>query len=303
MVKSPVAVAYGLGVDSTALLVELTRRGERPDAVLFADVGGEKDETYAYLPVMQEWLRRHGMPEVTVVKNVVGDFKHWPPYETLEQNCLTNGTLPSLAFGFKSCSIKWKQVPQHKWVKRWDMAEVAWAAGLKVTKLIGFDAGPKDIRRRNHVGDVDDKFYAYRYPLIEWGWDRDRCKRAIREAGLPVPPKSSCFFCPAMKPAEVRELPADKLRRIVVMEARAEPRLEKIRGLWRNGTKGTRGGERKPGRMTDFIVMEGLLPGPEVTALRKRVPLEIVQTQEEFAAGADVPTWDEFFCSLDTEDD
>jgi hypothetical protein len=29
-----------------------------------------------------------------------------------------------------------------------------------------------------------------------------------------------------MSPAEVRELPADKLRRIVFMEARAKPRLE-----------------------------------------------------------------------------
>jgi hypothetical protein len=38
----PLVVAYGLGVDSTALLVEFARRGLRPDLVLFADTGGEK---------------------------------------------------------------------------------------------------------------------------------------------------------------------------------------------------------------------------------------------------------------------
>src|SRR5205823_7045341 len=44
----PLVVAYGLGVDSTALLVEFARRGIRPDLILFADTRGEKPET---LPV------------------------------------------------------------------------------------------------------------------------------------------------------------------------------------------------------------------------------------------------------------
>ncbi|WP_248965987.1 phosphoadenosine phosphosulfate reductase [Sphaerisporangium perillae] len=34
------------------------------------------------------------------------------------------------------------------------------------------------------------------YPLLELGLRRVDCMRIIREAGLPVPPKSSCFFCP-----------------------------------------------------------------------------------------------------------
>lgn len=33
------------------------------------------------------------------------------PYTDLYGNCVANETLPSLAFGMKSCSIKWKQVP------------------------------------------------------------------------------------------------------------------------------------------------------------------------------------------------
>lgn len=34
------------------------------------------------------------------------------------------------------------------------------------------------------------------YPLLDLGLRRTDCARIIREAGLPVPPKSSCFFCP-----------------------------------------------------------------------------------------------------------
>lgn len=299
-VSKCLVVAYGTGVDSTAMLIGLWQRGIRPDAVLFADTGGERDQTYDFLPIMDGWLRDHGLPTVTVVKNVVKDFKNWPPYHTLEENCLTNGTLPSVAFGFqmKSCSLKWKAAPQHRWMKTFQPALDCWAAGGKVVRAIGFDASPADQRRSNHAGKINDRLYSFWYPLQEWGWDRERCVQEIQRAGLPVPPKSSCFFCPAMKPAEVRELPKEKLRRIVLLEARAEPRLRSIQGLWANGCKGTRGGVKKPGRMTDLIVEEGLLTPAEVQRIRQRVPLQLIENQEAFARGEDIPDWPEFFCGL-----
>src|SRR5215472_5758888 len=67
-------VAYGVGVDSTAMLIGLQQRGIRPAAILFADTGGEKAQTYAFLPVMDAWLRDHDFPTVTVVRNVVTNF-------------------------------------------------------------------------------------------------------------------------------------------------------------------------------------------------------------------------------------
>jgi hypothetical protein len=297
-VSKCLVVAYGAGVDSTAMLIGLRQRGVRPDAILFADTGGEKQETYDFLPVMDGWLRDHDFPAVTVVKNVVRDFKNWPPYHTLEENCLTNGTLPSVAFGFqmKSCSLKWKAAPQQKWMKTFQPALDCWAAGGKVVRAVGFDASPADQRRSNHAGTIDDPLYSFWYPLQEWGWDRERCVEEIRRAGLPIPLKSSCFFCPAMKPAEVRALPEDKLRRIVLLEARAEPRLRSIQGLWGNGCKGTRGGVKKPGRMTDFIVEEGLLPATEVQRIRQRVPLQLIENQESYSRGETIPDWPEFFC-------
>ena len=64
----PLVVAYGLGVDSTAMLVEFAHRGICPDLILFADTGGEKPETYAYLPTIQEFLSQVGFPAVTTVR-------------------------------------------------------------------------------------------------------------------------------------------------------------------------------------------------------------------------------------------
>jgi 3'-phosphoadenosine 5'-phosphosulfate sulfotransferase (PAPS reductase)/FAD synthetase len=94
----PLVVAYGLGVDSTAMLVELAHLEIRPDLILFADTGGEKPETYQYLGVIQPYLQEVGFPEVTVVR-------YQPKravYDTLEDQCLHTGTLPSLAYGGKS---------------------------------------------------------------------------------------------------------------------------------------------------------------------------------------------------------
>jgi hypothetical protein len=297
--KPPLVVAYGLGVDSTAALIGLQRLGIRPDAILFAEVGGEKDETYAYLPIINEWLRRVGFPEVTVVTYRAKDFKHWPPYETLEQNCLTNGTLPSEAFGFGSCSQKWKLAPQKAWLKEWAPAVECWASGQKVLRVIGFDASGKDQARTYRAENIQDPLFEYWYPLQEWGWDREECKARIAAAGLPIPPKSSCFFCPNMSPAEVRDLPADKLRRIVLMESRAKPRLTKIEGLWRNGIKGVRDPSKKrPGAITDFIVEQGLLPAAEVDAIRERAPQELIDRNEAFANGLQVASWNEILTNL-----
>lgn len=60
--RQPLVVSYGVGVDSTALLVGLRQRGVVPDAILFADTGSEKPETYRYLPLIDAWLDRIGFP-------------------------------------------------------------------------------------------------------------------------------------------------------------------------------------------------------------------------------------------------
>jgi hypothetical protein len=85
------------------------------------------------------------------------------------------------------------------------IAKAAWEEGLKVKTAIGFDNSARDQKRQTYaVGKQagTDKF-EYIYPLIKWGWDRERAIEEIQKAGLPVPHKSSCTFCPAMKKHEV----------------------------------------------------------------------------------------------------
>jgi hypothetical protein len=86
------------------------------------------------------------------------------------------------------------------------------------------------------------------------------------------------------------------------MEARAEPRLTAIKGLWRNGVKGTRNGKPKPGKMTDYIRSQGLLPSDEIDRLIANAPLEIVENQGRFLEGIEIPPWHDFIEALTPED-
>jgi hypothetical protein len=227
---SPLVVAYGLGVNSTAMLVEFAARGIRPDLILFADTGGEKPETYQYLEVIGPFLARVGFPEVVTVRYRPKRAR----YHTLEGQCLHTGTLPSLAYGGRSCSIKYKKQPQDRDVAGWQPAQVCWARGGKVLKAIGFDAGPADSRRSRFA---EDERYRYWYALQEWGFDRPRCEQVIRDAGLPVPVKSACFFCPASKKPEILwlgEHHPDLLQRALEIERNAQAKLTSVKGLGRS---------------------------------------------------------------------
>ena len=199
--KGPLVVSFGGGVNSAAMLIGMAERGIRPDAILFADTGGEKPETYEFVRQMSGWARTNiGMNIYTVCN----DGK----YVTLENECMEKHTLPSLVFGFRSCSDKYKLRPQHKWAKAMFPNEtVRWA--------IGIDAGES-----HRQGRFKDCWH----PLVEWGWDREQCISAISRAGLPIPVKSACFFCPSSKKHEVIRLHAehpDLFARAVAMEKNA----------------------------------------------------------------------------------
>lgn len=140
MVKAINAWCWGAGWDSSAGIIEATKRGEQIDLITFADTGGEKNVpdpqrgeevgTYDFIPLFQEWCRDNGQPEPVVCE-------YTPKPETLSRyelvtrevidalglsmseekivrlsrlygNMVANDTLPGIAFGPKSCSIKWK---------------------------------------------------------------------------------------------------------------------------------------------------------------------------------------------------
>lgn len=226
--------SFGGGVNSTAMLIGCHQRGIPVHLVLFANTGGEKPETYAYKEKFNVWLVANGMPSITVVRKTSSrDGRYYGPGEVLdlESYCLNMGTLPSIAYGYKTCSLKFKQEPQRKFVEAWEPAYADWLCGKPVTKLIGFDADEP-----HRAIQSPEPGYVNRYPLIEWQWGREECEQAIADAGLCVPPKSSCFFCPNMEELEILQLRdehPDLLERALKIEENA-PTHGSIKGLGRD---------------------------------------------------------------------
>ncbi len=243
-VPAPLVLSYGMGVDSTAVLVGWRQRTIRPDLIMFADTGSEHRATYRYRAVIEAWLHRIGFPPLTAVRYRPRHGR----YTTLVEDCLIKGVLPSLAYGSKACSQKWKVGPQDAYLRTWRPALAAWSHGQRLDHAIGYDAGPKDMRRG---GDgADTALERFVYPLRDWGWDRARCEAEIgadadlrdlaaRQGVLPVPPKSACVCCPSTHPCEVdamaEQAPAN-LGAALAVEAAALPTLRRFDGLWRRST-------------------------------------------------------------------
>lgn len=213
---SLLAVAFGGGTNSTAMLCGFLERGIKPDLILFADTGGELPETYEHVLEMDTQCRIWwGVGIETVRKNFQGEF------EGLEKNCIRKKMLPSLAYGRKACSMKYKIQPQTQFIKKWMDAR----GEKEIIRCIGYDAGESHRALDKEYEDMAKGRIAYNtFPLVEWGWRRQECIEAIARHGLTQPGKSACWFCPAMKRGEIlrlkRERP-DLFARALKMESNA----------------------------------------------------------------------------------
>ena len=214
MMTPMLVVSFGGGVNSAAMLVGMYERGILPDAIFFADTGGEKPETYAFVDLMRTWTVRNMNLGIEVVQND-------GMYSFLERECLSKHTLPSLVFGWRSCSEKYKLRPQQKYAKQrfGNDATIRWAVGI--------DAGES-----HRMGTFENCWH----PLVEWGWDRDECLAALKRADIPRPVKSACFFCPASTKRDVLRLHAEHpelFARAIAMERNAT-KAHTAKGLGRH---------------------------------------------------------------------
>lgn len=67
------------------------------------------------------------MPEITRVYKTTKDGRRL----TLEDECLKSGTLPSIAYGFKRCSLKHKIGPQEKFCNNHPPCREVWNSGKR----------------------------------------------------------------------------------------------------------------------------------------------------------------------------
>jgi len=201
-------ISYGGGVQSTAMIVlACTGRIEGVDAALFANVGDDSEhpKTLDYVrDIAIPWAAERGLP-VHELKRIKRDGN----VETLWGRLMKEGSrslpipirMDNGAPGTRSCTKDFKITVVGKWLKangasKDNPADVCIGISTdEITRLSNKRAEP---------------YERPMYPLIDLGLDRSACQRIIQEAGLPVPHKSSCFFCPFHRPQMWSEMRRDE---------------------------------------------------------------------------------------------
>jgi hypothetical protein len=187
------SVSYGGGVQSTSLLVLAAEGKIDFPLFLFANVGDDSED-----PLTLEYVRNVAMPYAAdhgIELHELQRHRKDGSVETLWGRLTREGSrslpipvrMANGAPGTRSCTADFKIRVLSRWLRlhgatKDDPATVA--VGISVDEM------ERASNRRLERNEV------VVYPLLELGLRRSDCMRVIQVAGLPVPPKSSCFFCP-----------------------------------------------------------------------------------------------------------
>lgn len=188
-VTAPAAVMnYGGGRQTTAMLV-LVKRGilPRPDRIVIADTGREKTSTWDYRSEVTEPLANSMGMTIEIAPR---DLAYVDLYSHKGELLIPAFTKTGKLSAF--CSTEWKQRVVRRYLKEQGIhSATAW---------IGYAL---DERKRYKPNKEDESGPWYRsVPLLDLGLTKRDCIQIIEDAGLPLPPPSSCYICPNMPNAE-----------------------------------------------------------------------------------------------------
>jgi hypothetical protein len=200
-------VSFGGGVQSTALLVLAAQERIDFKTFLFANVGSDSENpaTLRYVhDVALPYAEAHGLA-VHEVKRVRRDGTPETLYGRLTRPGSRSLPIPvrmpdTGAPGRRTCTTDFKIAPIGAWLR-------AYGASRQDPAVVAIGFSTDEIHRCNRKAaqpyEIPD------YPLIDLGLSRAACAATIARAGLPVPPRSACWFCPYKRPASWAEARRD----------------------------------------------------------------------------------------------
>ena len=213
-------ISYGGGVQSTALLV-LANQGiiEGVDAALFSNVGDDSEH-----PATLDYIRNEATPRSAIPVHELSHHKRTLMQDLTRESRSINipVRMANGAPGNRNCTHTYKV----KVIGRWLKANGA-SKDNPATVCIGISTD--EIQRVNRK-----RAEAYEnptYPLIDLGLDRSACQQLIADHGWPVPPKSSCYFCPFHRDqtwAEMRRDEPELFAKAVALESTLNERRTRL---------------------------------------------------------------------------
>ncbi len=202
-------VSYGGGAQSTALLVLAAQRRIDFGVFVFANVGSDSEDpaTLAYLARhARPFAATHGIDLVELHRR-----RRDGSTETLHERLTRAGSrslpipvrMSNGAPGTRSCTADFKVRVIGRWLK-------AHGASTAAPATVGIGISLDEIQRVNNRRAMPYEHPVY--PLLEHAppLRRADCQRIIAAAGLPVPGKSSCWFCPFHRPDTWAQMRRDR---------------------------------------------------------------------------------------------
>jgi hypothetical protein len=192
------SISYGGGVQSTALLVLAAEHRIDFQTFLMANVGDDSENpgTLRYLEeYAKPYAADHGIALDVLDRVMVRSGETRTLYGEITRPGSRSLKIPvrmsNGAPGTRSCTADYKIKVIGREMKRR-------GATAKNRAVVGIGISLDEIQRANSRRPEPHEDITY--PLLELGLRRQDCARIIRNAGLPVPPKSSCWFCPFHRP-------------------------------------------------------------------------------------------------------
>lgn len=203
-----VILSYGMGVDSTAILLRWLEEPASRDfdlkdlIVITAQTGDEYPDTKRDVEEhVLPRLRAAGVRFVQVARGgpfekdgivVLSDTTspttlHTEGHYKLSDELMTAGTVPARRGTQKLCTQKFKGWVLDQWVEQT-------LQGKSFRHVIGFES--EETERVEKDQGYTRLSRQASYPLVEWNWNREKCIEYIKSLTGVAWKKSACVFCP-----------------------------------------------------------------------------------------------------------
>jgi len=176
----PTVISYGGGIQSTALVVLAMRERWPIDEIVHVDLlDAESPATREYVALFREWLRRdHGRDITIIERDLYGDMLARPGFTPVPWRGKYERFMLS-----RQCTRQYKVAPLQRYLYDKYDGRIGLMLGISVDEY-------------HRMRDSSAARIEHVYPLVDRRLTRWQCREIIERAGLAVPWKSSCWFCP-----------------------------------------------------------------------------------------------------------
>ena len=188
--KKWVVWSYGGGVQTAAIAVLVhTGRLPKPDLVVMADTSREATATWEYLDnVMRPYLADVGITVEVAPHSLATVDLYAKNGDLLIPAFTETGKLKTF------CSNEWKQRVVHRFLRSRNIKQCDMWLGISTDEF-------------HRAKDSRVNWIKHVYPLLTMiPTNRVECIQLVEKAGLPKPPRSSCWMCPHRSNTEWRSL-------------------------------------------------------------------------------------------------